>query len=66
MYIKFFIYTGEGEYFRDAVSRLQCSPEYPGGEVLEKLPEGESISRDVIIESFGFARHCYIAFVKDS
>ena len=66
MYIKFYVYVNNTQYSAQAKQSVICSPHYNGGYILEKLPEGAEISKDVTIDCWGFPSYGYSFYVKDS
>lgn len=66
MYIRFYVYVNNTQYSEQAKQSVRYSSEYNGGEILEKLPEGAKVSKDVTIDCWGFPSYGYSFYVKDS
>ena len=66
MDIRFFVYVNNTQYSREAKQAVVYNSEYNGGEILDKLPQGAEVSKDVTIDCWGMPSYGYSFYVKDS
>ena len=66
MYIRFYVYVNNTQYSEQAKQVVEYNCEYNGNKILEKLPEGAKVSRNIVIDCWGSPSYGYSFYVKDS